>query len=116
MLFCTFSIFHFIFPLYYFFSFKISKNSSCLIIPSLIELLISISIQSNLFFVKYNYLLCFFFLNFVSCCKFIIIPKDKENDKENTEVIRPNNCSFLTLIKILVPGKNVKTTVNILLE
>ena len=53
------------------------------------ELLISISMQSNLFFAKYNNLLCFFFLNFVSCRNFIIIPKDKENDKENAEVIRP---------------------------
>ena len=75
----------------------------------------NISIQSNLFFAKYNNLLCFFFLNFVSCCSFITIPKDKENDKENTEVIRPNNCLLLTLLKILVPEKPVKTTVNILL-
>ena len=44
--------------------------------------------QSNLFFAKYNNLLCLLFLNFVSCCNFIITPKDKENDKENTEVIR----------------------------
>ena len=51
------------------------------------ELLISISIQSYLFFAQYNNLLCFFFLNFVSCCNFITIPKDKENDKENAEVI-----------------------------
>ena len=72
--------------------------------------------RSNLFFAKYNDLLCFFFLNFVSCCNLIIISKDKENDKENTEVIRPNNCLFLTLLKILVPEKTVKTTVNILLE
>ena len=62
--------------------------------------------QSNLFFAKYNNLLCFFFLSFVSCCNFIIIAKDKENDKENTEVIRPNNRLFLTLLKILVPEKN----------
>ena len=80
------------------------------------ELLINISIQSNLFFAKYNNLLCFFFLNFVSCCNFIIIPKDKENDKENKEVIRPSNCLLLTLLKMLVPEKTVKTTVNILLE
>ena len=46
----------------------------------------------------------------------MIIPKDKENDKENAEVIRPNNCSFLALLKILVPEKTVKITVNILLE
>ena len=64
--------------------------------------------QSNLVFAKYNNLLCFFFLNFVSCCNFIIIPKDKENDKENTEVIRPNICLLLTLLKILVPEKTVK--------
>ena len=70
--------------------------------------------QSNLFFGKYNNFLCLFFLNFVSRCNFITIPKDKENDKENTEVIRPNICSFLTLLKILVPEKTVKTTVNIL--
>ena len=69
--------------------------------------------QSNLFFAKYNNLLCFFFLNFASCCNFINIPKGKENDKENTEVIRPNNCLLLTLLKILVPEKTVKTTVNI---
>ena len=62
--------------------------------------------QSNLFFAKYNNLLCFFFLNFVSCCNFIIIPKDKENDKENTEVSRSNNCLLLRLLKILVPEKN----------
>ena len=72
--------------------------------------------QSNLFFAKYNNLLCFFYLNFVSCCSFIIIPKDKENNKENTEVIRPNNCLFLTLLKVLVPEKTVKTTVKMLLE
>ena len=84
--------------------------------PSLIELLISISMQCNLVFAKYNNLLCFFFLNFASCCKFIIIPKDKENDKENTEGIRPNNSLLITLLKILVPEKTVKTTVNILLE
>ena len=72
--------------------------------------------QSNLFFAKYNNLLCLFFLNFGSCCNFIVIPKDKENDKENTKVIRPNNFLFLTLLKILVPEKTVKTTVNILLE
>ena len=72
--------------------------------------------QSNLFVAKYNNLLCFFFINFVSCCNFIIIPKNKENDKENTEVIRPNNCLFLILLKIVVPENTVKTTVNILLE
>ena len=72
--------------------------------------------QSNLFFAKYNNLLCFFFLNFVFYCNFIIIPKDKENEKENTELIRPNNCLLLTLQKILVPQKTVKNTVNILLE
>ena len=66
--------------------------------------------QSNLFFAKYNNLLCFFFLNFVSCCNFIIIPKDKENDKENTEVIRPNNSLLLKLLKILVPEKTVKNS------
>ena len=54
------------------------------------KLLINISIQSSLFFAKYNNLLRFFFLNSVSCSNFIIIPKDKENAKENTEVIRPN--------------------------
>ena len=58
----------------------------------------------------------FFFLNFVSCCNFIINPKDRENNKENTEVIRPNNCLFLTLLKIFFPENTVKTTVNILLE
>ena len=62
--------------------------------------------QSNLFFAKYKNVLCFFFLSSVSCCNFIIIPKDKENDKENTEVIRPNYCSFLTLLNILVSEKN----------
>ena len=72
--------------------------------------------QSNLFLAIWNNLLCSFFLNFVSCCNFIIIQKGKENDKENTEVIRPNNCSFLTLLKILVPEKTVKTAVNILLK
>ena len=72
--------------------------------------------QSNLFFAKYNNLLCLFFLNFVSFCNFIIIPKDKENDKENTEVIIPNNYLFSALLKILVTEKSVKTTVNILLE
>ena len=71
---------------------------------------VSIFMQSNLFFAKYNNLLCFFFLNFVSCCNFIIIPKGKENDKENTKVIRPNNCLLLTFFKILVPEKTVKTT------
>ena len=73
--------------------------------------------QSNLFFAKYNNLLCFFFPNFISCCNFITIQKDKENDKENTEVIRPNNCSSLTLLKILetLLKKTVKTTVNICL-
>ena len=77
--------------------------------------MISISIQSSFFFAKYDNLLCFFFLNFVSCCNFIIIPKDKIN-KENTEVIRPNDCLLLTLLKILLPEKTVKNTVNILLE
>ena len=71
--------------------------------------------QFNLFFAKYNNY-CFFFLNFVSCYYFINISKDKENDKENTEVIRPTNCLLLTFLKILVPEKTVKTTVNILLE
>ena len=103
-------------PLYYFLSFKISKDSSWLVIPYLIELLISISMQSSLFLAKYNNLLCFFFLNFISCSNFIIIPKDKENDQENTKVIRPNNCPFLTLLKMLVSEKTVKTAVNILLE
>ena len=36
--------------------------------------------------------------------------------EENTEVIRPNNCLLLTLLKILVPEKTVKNTVSILLE
>ena len=72
--------------------------------------------QCNSIFAKYNNLLCFSFLNFVSGCNFIIIPKEKEDDKGNTEVIRPNNCLFLELLKILVPEKTVKTTVNILLE
>ena len=80
------------------------------------ELLISISIQSNLFFAKCNNLLCFFFLNFISFCNFMIIPKDKENDKENTEAIRPNNGLLLRLLKILVLEKTVKTSANILLE
>ena len=60
--------------------------------------------------------MCFFFLNFVSCFNYITIPKNKENNKENTEVIRPNNCLFLTCGKIFVPLNTVKTTVNILFE
>ena len=48
--------------------------------------------QSNVCLAKYNNLLCFlFFLSFVSCCNFITIPKDKENTKENMEVIKPSN-------------------------
>ena len=47
----------------------------------------------------------------------MIIPKDKENNKENTEVINPNNFFFfLTCAKILVDEKTVKNTVKILLK
>ena len=53
----------------------------------------------------------FFFLNFVSCCNFMTIPKDKENNKLNIEVIRPTSClSVLTCVKILVPEKTVKNS------
>ena len=80
-------------------------------------MLISISIQSNSFLAKYNNLLCFVFLNFVSCCNLIVIPKDKENNKLNIEVIKPNNFFLpLTCAKILVDENTVKTTVDILLE
>ena len=77
-------------------------------IQSLIELMISISIESNLFLDEYNNLLCFFFLNFVSCFNFMIIPKDKENIKLNIEVIKPNIFFFfLICAKILVDEKTV---------
>ena len=110
----TSTLFSFLKLLYSFFSFKISKNSSWLIILSLIELLISISIQFNLFLAEYNNLLCFFFLNFDSCCNFIVIPKDKESNKLNIDVINPNNFFFfLTCAKILVDEKTVKNTVKI---
>ena len=57
-----------------------------------------------------------FFLNFVSCCNFIIISKDKEVIKENTEVIRPTNCFLpLTCAKMFVEEKTDKITVKILL-
>ena len=80
-------------------------------IPSLIELLINISTQSNFDLAKYNKILCFFFLSVVSCCNFIFILKEKENNKENTEVIKPNNFLWpLTCAKILVDEKTVKTT------
>ena len=70
--------------------------------------------KSNLFLAKYNNLLCFFFLNFASCCNFIVIPKDKENNKENIEVINPNNFfSPLTWAKIFVDENTVKTTVKV---
>ena len=73
--------------------------------------------QSNLFLLEYNNLSCFFFLNFVSCCNFMIIPKDKENIKLNIQVIKPNNFFFfLTCTKILVDQKTVKNIVKILLE
>ena len=103
MLFLNILNFVFIFQtiIFFFFSFKISKDSSWLI-PSLVELLINISMQSSLFLAKYNNLLRFFFLNFVSCYNFIIIPKDKENGKENTEVIRPNN-GFINITKNISP-------------
>ena len=79
------------------------------------ELDISISTQSNLFLHRYNSLLCFFFFNFVSCCNFIVISKDKENNKENT-VTKPSSClSVLTCVKIIVDENTVKTAVNILL-
>ena len=59
----------------------------------------------------------FFFLNFVSCCNFIVIPKDKENNKLNKDVIRPNNFFFfLICAKILVDEKTVKNTVKVLLK
>ena len=72
--------------------------------------------QSFFDLAKYNNLSCFFFLNFVCYFNFITVPKDKEDSKENMEVIKPNNCLFLTLLKIFVPENTVKTTVNILFE
>ena len=46
----------------------------------------------------------------------MVIPKDKENNKENTEVIRPNNFFLpLTRAKMLDNEKTLQTTVNILL-
>ena len=68
--------------------------------------------QSNFFLL--NKIIYYVFSS--STCNFIIIPKSRENNKENTEVVRPNNCLFLTLIKILAPKKTVKNTVDILLE
>ena len=56
---------------------------------------ISNSIQQSLFLAKYNNQLCFFFLDFVSCRNLIVNPKSKENNKENIEVIKPSNISYL---------------------
>ena len=47
----------------------------------------------------------------------MIIPKDKENNKLNIEVIRPNNFFFsLICPKILVDEKTVKNAVKIILR
>ena len=68
-------------------------------------------------FSQIQQLICFFFLDFVSCCNFTVIPKGKGNNKANTDVIRPNNLFFfLTSAKILVPENTVKNRVKILLE
>ena len=64
-----------------------------------IELDISISTQSNLFLAKYNNLLCFFFLSFVSSFNFITIAKSKEVIKENAEVIKPTNFLCFNMSK-----------------
>ena len=75
----------------------------------------SISTQSSLFLAKYNNLLCFFFLNFVSCCNFLIIPELRHDIKEKTEVIKPSDCFLpLTWAKMFTPEKKVKYTVKIL--
>ena len=93
-----------------------AKNSSWPIIPSITDLLTNISTQSSLFLVKCNNLLCFLFLVLVSCCRFIIISKDKEVVREKIEMIKPTNClSVLTCAKMFVPENTVKTRVKILL-
>ena len=69
-----------------------AKNSLWSIIQSITDLLTNISTQSSLFLAKYNNLLCFFFIVFVSCCSFLTIPGLKQNNKEKTDVINPSNC------------------------
>ena len=92
-----------------------SKNSFWSIIPSITDLLINISTQSSLFLAKYNNLLCFFFLVFVSCCSFSTTPELKQNNKEKIEDINSRKCFLpLTWAKIFVSEKTVKNTVKIL--